>query len=225
MAFKPLTEGERPCVLFRAEHRSNTSLRDGYILPRERKDFGGATVNDFHNHLVGVRTATPFVSFGSWSRAMHWRRILQTQNRADIVIIAIWVKDLPGLYSAEDVAQQLGYPKSGSEPNRRATISAHHGEYLVEGGIKPDEYRILAIFEGGGLDRTVVFESRFCQITTTIPDGFFPGRRLGNALQDIQDEIWSRLGVRNEKKRDELVKAISGPPRGPLVARSFISRQ
>jgi hypothetical protein len=97
------------------------------------------------------------------------------------------------------------------------TISAHHDEYLVEGGIAPDEYRILAIFEGGGPDRTVVFESRFYQITTTIPDGFFPGRRSGNALQDIEDEVRSHLGVRNEKKRDELVKAISGSPRGPLV--------
>ncbi|KAL3437483.1 hypothetical protein BDV09DRAFT_192848 [Aspergillus tetrazonus] len=217
MAFQPLTEEERPCVLFRAEHRSNASLRDGYILPRARRGSGGATVNDFHNHLAGVRTATPFVSFGSWRRAMHWRQILQTQNRADIVIIAIWVKDLPNLYSAEDVARQLGYPESGSETDGGTTISAHHDEYLVEGGIAPDEYRILAIFEGGGPDRTVVFESRFYQIITTIPDEFFPGRRSGNALQDIEEEIWSHLGVRNEMKRDELVMAISRSPMGPLV--------
>ncbi|KAL4754366.1 hypothetical protein BDW72DRAFT_190228 [Aspergillus terricola var. indicus] len=133
---------------------------------------------------------------------------LQEENRADIVVIAIWVKDLPGLYSAEDVAKQLGYPESGPKTSQGTTISAHRDEYLVEGDIAPDEHRILTIFEGGGPDRTVVFESSFYQITTTIPDEVFPGRRSGNALQDVEDEVRYRLGVRD---------AISGSPRGPLM--------
>ncbi|KAL4736615.1 hypothetical protein BDV11DRAFT_193493 [Aspergillus similis] len=217
MAFQTLREKERPCVLFRAEHRGNSSLRDGYILPRALRANERVTVNDFHNHLAGVPTATPFVSFGKWRRAMNWHQVLQNQNRADIVIIAIWVKDLPGLYSAEDVAEQLGYPESEPGMNQGMTVSAHRDEYLVEGGIAPDEYRILAIFEGGGPDRTVIFESNLYHIKTTIPDEFFPGKRSGNALQDVDDEIRYRTGVQNERKRDELVKAISGSPRGPLM--------
>ncbi|KAL4985265.1 hypothetical protein BDW68DRAFT_165466 [Aspergillus falconensis] len=217
MAFQSLTEESRPCVIFRAEHRGNPSLRDRYILPRAPGAIGGATINDFNNHLAGAPVATPFVSFGTWGRAMRWRQVLQSQNQADIVVIAIWAKDLRGLYSAEDIAEQLGYPEFGPGTADGMTVSAHRNEYLVEGGISPDEYRILAVFEGGGPDRTVVFENRFYHITTTIPDEFFPGKRSGNALQDVEDEIVSHLGVRDDRKRDELVIAISGSPRGPLA--------
>lgn len=48
----------------------------------------------------------------------------------------------------------------------------HHDEYLVEGGIVADEYRILAVFEGGGMERDVVFECPFYRSPTTIPSEF-----------------------------------------------------
>jgi hypothetical protein len=51
---------------------------------------------------------------------------------------------------------------------------------------------------------------RSYQIETTIPRYFFPGKRSNNALEDIEDEIYSHSGIRDNTKRDELVKAITG---------------
>ena len=59
-----------------------------------------------------------------------------------------------------------------------------------------------------GRKRDVVFEYPLYRVPTTIPDGFFPGRRSNNALQDLGDEIYNRSGVRDDMKRDELVKSI-----------------
>lgn len=141
---------------------------------------------------------------------MRRREDLESEGEKDIVVIAVWAKNLAGVYSAEEVACRLGYSDTGLNPRRR--LRNHHDEYLVEGGIAADEYRILAVFEGGGPERNVVFEWPFYQISTTIPSEFFPGRRSDNALGDIGDEIYEYSGVRNDMKRDELVKAITGSP-------------
>lgn len=87
------------------------------------------------------------------------------------------------MYSAGDVAHQLEY-----SDNR---LHYHDGEYLVKGGIAADEYRILAVFQGGGPERTVVFElqSPAYTISTSIPGEFFPGQRSRDALRDVEDEI------------------------------------
>jgi hypothetical protein len=138
-----------------------------------------------------------------------WRRQqLESKGQRDIVLIAVWVKDLAGVYSAEEAACRLGYSDTG--PDHRRRLSHHRDEYLVEGGIAADEYRILAVFEGGGPERNVVFACRSYQIETTIPRDFFPGQRSNNALEDIEDEIYSHSGIRDNMKRDELVKAITG---------------
>lgn len=81
-----------------------------------------------------------------------------------------------------------------------------------KGGIAADEYRILAIFEGGGAERDVVFECPAYRISTTIPSGFFPERISNNALKDIGDEIYRYSGVRDDLKRDELLRSIIGRP-------------
>lgn len=78
-----------------------------------------------------------------------------------------------------------------------------------------DEYWILAVFEGGGKKRAgkgrdVVFEYPLYKAPTTIPDGFFPGRRSNNARQDLGDEIYRYSVVRDDMKRDELVKINHG---------------
>ncbi|KAL4934966.1 hypothetical protein BDV06DRAFT_234851 [Aspergillus oleicola] len=133
-------------------------------------------------------------------RAMQRRKTLEEEKETDIVVIAVWVEHLSGVYSAEEVAARLGYSDTGLDPRRK--LWHHRDEYLVEGGIAADEYRILAVFEGGGPEHDVVFECPFYRISATIPSGFFPGRRSNNALVDIEDEIYSH----------ELVKAINGTP-------------
>ncbi|EZF75419.1 hypothetical protein H105_03006 [Trichophyton soudanense CBS 452.61] len=76
-------------------------------------------------------------------------------------------------------------------------------------GIAPDEYRILAIFRGDGPERDIAFRHSFYTISTTIPSKFFPGRSSTDALRDIEDAIFARTRVRDDRKRDELVKAIN----------------
>lgn len=134
---------------------------------------------------------------------------LEMKDQKDIVVIAIWTEYLTSVYSAEQIASMLEYTDKG--PNERKVLRNHYDEYLVEGGIAADKYRILAVFEGGGPERDVVFEWPF-NWSTTIPSEFFPGRRSNSALEDIGDEIYSRSGVRDDMKRDELVKSIMGRP-------------
>ncbi|CDM32749.1 unnamed protein product [Penicillium roqueforti FM164] len=69
-------------------------------------------------------------------------------------MIAVWVEGLVGVYSAEEAASRLEYIDIGLGLRK----SPHYKEYLIEGGIATDEYRILAVFEGGGLEYDAVFE-------------------------------------------------------------------
>ncbi|KAL4789464.1 hypothetical protein BDV19DRAFT_397021 [Aspergillus venezuelensis] len=141
-----------------------------------------------------------------------WRqwKTLEEEGKTNIVVIAVWVEHVSGVYSAEKVAARLGYSNTGLDPHRK--LWHHRGEYLVKGGIAADEYRILAVFKGGGPEHDVVFKCPFYQISATIPSGFFPGRRSNNALVEIEDEIYSYSGVHDDMKRDELVKAITRTP-------------
>ncbi|KAE8400819.1 hypothetical protein BDV37DRAFT_296696 [Aspergillus pseudonomiae] len=187
MFFHPLPADATPWVLFRAVARST----DQCYLHARRTSGGPLSLQDFDNYLSWeTEWHTPFISFGTWRRAMAQRKYLESTRERDIVVIAVWTKGLASVYSAE-------------EPYR--------DEYLVEGCIAADEYRILAIFEGGGTERDVVFECLFIyQASTTIPNEFFPGRRSSNALEDIEDEIYYYSGVRNDMKRDVLVQVITG---------------
>ncbi|KAL4951595.1 hypothetical protein BDW69DRAFT_36653 [Aspergillus filifer] len=205
-----LSDHAKPSLLFRAECSSNTSFREGYLCARRMIYEGPPSQQEFDDQLSWNQKRTRFLSFGTWKRAMQRRKTLEEERETDIVVIAVWVEHLSGVYSAEKVAARLGYSDTGLDPHRK--LWHHRGEYLVEGGIAADEYRILAVFEGGGPEHDVVFECPFYQIPATIPSGFFPGRILNNALVDIEDEIYSRSGVRDDMKRDELVKAITGTP-------------
>lgn len=127
---------------------------------------------------------------------MQRRKTLEREGKTDIVVIAVWVKGLAGVYSAEEAASRLGYSDTGLQRK----ICHHRDEYLVEGGIVDTEYRVLAIFEGGGPPRNIVFECSFYWIPATLPSGFFPGQRSHNALRGIEDEIYSHSGVRDDMK-------------------------
>jgi hypothetical protein len=141
---------------------------------------------------------------------MKRRETLENDGRRDIVVIAVWVENLTGVYSAEEAACKLGY--SETEPDPRRKLRHHRDEYLIEGGIVADEYRILAVFEGAGPEREVVFACPSYQISATIPIELFPGKGSSNALADIENEIYRRSGVRDNEKRNAFVKAFTGSP-------------
>ncbi|KAL5042241.1 hypothetical protein BDW71DRAFT_217091 [Aspergillus fruticulosus] len=118
---------------------------------------------------------------------------LEKKGERDVVVIAVWAKGLAGVYSAEEAATKLGYSDTGLD--RRRKLWHHRDEYL-----------------GGGTEHEIVFECPLYQVPAMIPSGFFPGRRSGNALQDIACEIYSHSGAFDDMKRDELVKAITRNP-------------
>lgn len=145
MFFSLSADAKPPSILFRAECSANTSFREGYLCAR-RTIYGGAPLwQDFNDHLSWKRKPTRFLSFfSSWGRAMKRREDLENEGGKDIVLIAVWAKNLAGVYSTEEVAHRLGYSDAGLNPRRR--LRNHHDEYLVEGGIAADEYRILAFW-------------------------------------------------------------------------------
>ncbi|PYH52386.1 uncharacterized protein BO96DRAFT_437954 [Aspergillus niger CBS 101883] len=210
MSVRPLSDNAKPSVLFRAESGSNTNFREGYLCARRTIYEDPPSWQEFDNHLSWKRKYTRFLSFGTWKRAMQRLKNLESKGERNVVMIAVWVKGLAGVYSAEEAASGLGYSDTGRD--RRRKLWHHRDEYLVEGGIAADEYRILAVFEGGGPEHEIVFECPLYRVPAMIPSGFFPGRRSGNALQDIVDEIYSHSGVFDDMKRDELVKAITRNP-------------
>ncbi|CEL06333.1 hypothetical protein ASPCAL07439 [Aspergillus calidoustus] len=211
MDLQPPSAVEISPVIYRTECRANRSLERGSMFARRTAHGNAPTWRDFDNHLACVPRPTGLLSFtNNFRRALQRRELLERRGQRDIVVIAVWAKDLTGVYDAEEVASLLGYSDTGSDPCRKRRD--HHDEYIIEGGILADEYRILAIFNGSGMQRDVVFECSLYKSSTTIPYGFFPGHRSPNALQDLGDEIHYRTGVRDDLKRDELVKSIMGRP-------------
>ncbi|KAJ9224384.1 hypothetical protein DTO169C6_3215 [Paecilomyces variotii] len=167
MNFYPLSADEKPSILFRVEYRGNRSVnRRGDLCARRTTHGGAPRWFDFDNHLSWTQMPTGLLSFSSsWGRTMKRRKRFEIQGRQDIVVIAVWAKGLTGVYSAQSVASMLGYSDTGTDPRRR--IQHHRDEYLVESGIAADEYCILAVFEGGGKDRDVVFEYPLYKTRTT----------------------------------------------------------
>ncbi|RAK79180.1 uncharacterized protein BO72DRAFT_400561 [Aspergillus fijiensis CBS 313.89] len=202
MTVQPLSGNSKPLVLFRAECERNSSFIEGYVCARRTNYEGPPSLQEFDDHLSWRRVPTRFLSFGTWKRALQRRKQLENELEENIVVIAVWAEHMTRVFSAKEAATRLAY----RDPE------LYGEEYLVEGGIVADDYRVLAVFEGGGPARNVVFAWPFYEASTTIPSEFFPGLRSHNALEDIADEIYSRLGVRDDRKRDELVKAILGSP-------------
>lgn len=100
------------------------------------------------NHLSWKPVRTPFVSFfRSWERALKWREHLIERKGKGIMIVAVWLKDLSGVYNAYNIAQCLiDHQGPSSSSGLRRNLAYFRGELLVQGGIDYTEYRILACF-------------------------------------------------------------------------------
>jgi hypothetical protein len=63
------------------------------------------------------------------------------------MIVAVWLKDLSGVYNAYNIAQCLiDHQGPSSSSGLRRNLAYFRGELLVQGGIDYTEYRILACF-------------------------------------------------------------------------------
>lgn len=93
------------------------------------------------DHLSWRRPGGPFISFfTSWNAALHWRQWMIKQGATEVVIVAVWLEGLPGIYDAFMMARALGFK------NQRLDRFLY--EVLVYGGVSADSYRVLAMFHG-----------------------------------------------------------------------------
>jgi hypothetical protein len=132
---------------------------------------------------------------------------LLERSAKDVVIIAVWAKDMVDVYDAGDVAAALGY-NDNSQDNRRK-LRNHRYEYLVYGGINADDYRILVIFDGGGPERLVPLRSLHYSVEARIPGDFARDVTPQNASRELLVEIHCNTGVTNYAWHDQLVSCMS----------------
>ncbi|WXC51015.1 hypothetical protein QX201_010720 [Fusarium graminearum] len=146
MAFN-LQGYHRPCDIgFRVESHGNHRLQNcrfdehGDIIARDPLRPGNAQA--CRDHLLWKRRGGPFVSFFTdWNAALRRRKWVVEEGATQVVIVAIWLKGLSGIYDAFEIANSLGLKKPG-----KPDLFRH--EVLIHGGISADSYRILAMFPG-----------------------------------------------------------------------------
>ncbi|KAK7575396.1 hypothetical protein V3481_017356 [Fusarium oxysporum f. sp. vasinfectum] len=152
-------------------------------------------------------TDTPFISFfNSWEKAKRKRKQILRMGARNVIIIAVWLKNKPFVYSAYDFAIDHGFPDD--------QVRCHEGEYLVYGGIPAEEYRILACFRGDNLldeelDLTP-FVSAPWKYRVSIPAGSLPIPANTSGAEALKMELYSLTGVLNDLKFFLLVLSLSG---------------
>ncbi|EWG49590.1 hypothetical protein FVEG_09078 [Fusarium verticillioides 7600] len=211
---RQLPEAVDALIGFRVECHDNINLSS--IRPRcyiSDDDFWQAA----ESHLSWKPVRTPFVSFfRSWERALKWRKRLIKRKGKGIMIVAVWLKDLSGVYDAYNIAQCLidhQGPSSSSE--LREKLDYFRGELLVQGGIDYTEYRILACFQGDNpeIERRPIsplLKSPERSLAMSIPRGTLSiyGKSNLSITQQLECEMLSLTGVRNDVKLCVLVLAM-----------------
>ncbi|KAF5614394.1 uncharacterized protein FSUBG_274 [Fusarium subglutinans] len=168
-------------------------------------------------HLLWKRIRTPFVSFfRSWERALNWRKHLIEKGGRGIMIVAVWLKDLSGVYDAYNIAQRLLACQGPMSSNGlRRNLDKFRGELLVQGGIDYMGYRIMACFQGDNpeIERQSIspllgFPEH--KLTVDIPRGTLPvyGNSKLSIAQKLEYEMLSLTGVRNDAKLCVLILAM-----------------
>ncbi|KAF5000175.1 hypothetical protein FGRMN_1989 [Fusarium graminum] len=192
-----LNEGDllpHGCVL-------TTSYREGF---REAAD----------SHLTWKkRYDSPFISFfRSWDKAMGWRKWMIKNGGKDIVIVAVWLGGLT-VYDAYAVARWLGYPPEPwqYDPERRC-IRYHSDELLLLGGIRAEDYRVLACFYVNGLETERALLSPLNNGNVLIPRNGLAtfGNTNLTASERLAHEMYSLTGVWDSTKLSRLIQAMCG---------------
>ncbi|KAF5691217.1 hypothetical protein FDENT_3563 [Fusarium denticulatum] len=197
---------------FASEHAINfSSIRPRCYISDD--DFWQAA----EDHLLWDRIRTPFVSFfRSWERALKWRKHLIGRGGREITIVAVWLKDLSGVYDAYNIAQRLVARQDPNSSSRlRRNLDNYRGELLVQGGIDYTEYRILACFKGDSpkIERRYISPMlKFPEqrLSVYIPRGTLPiyGNSNLSVTQQLEYEMLSLTGVRSDVKLCLLVLAM-----------------
>ncbi|KAI8648836.1 hypothetical protein NCS56_01499600 [Fusarium sp. Ph1] len=154
------------------------------------------------DHLRWWRLEGPFISFSTnWNTALRRRRrmIEQEQGATEVLIVAVWLKGLPGVYDAFSIADALNI----ESPDR----FLH--EVLIHGGISADSYRILAILHGIQTTEDVALSVDGMAMMANMPGDFIAGvqrttligiRQLPDPTDRLRDEIYALTGTRDDAK-------------------------
>lgn len=214
MAFN-LQKFHRPCDIgFRVEVHDNHRLRnctfDEYGNMRARNPLRPGDAQACRDHLKWPRLeGGPFVSFfTSWNAALRRRQWMIERGATEVVIVAVWLKDLPGIYDAFAIARVLGLEK----------LDLFLYEVLIHGGISADSYRILAMFHG--IQSTVDVALCVARMTmmAEVPGDFIAGvqvrtpictRQLPDLTVRLRDEIYMHAGKRDDAKFFPLILSMA----------------
>lgn len=142
------------------------------------------------------------------------KRFIDEDRAKNVVVIAVWLEGLE-VYNAYDIARHLHM----NHPEQ------HLDEFLLQGSICADSYRILAMFHGTHELEDVVLSLPDCTFEATIPGGFARStqtsticmRTLRNATGDFQDELYSLTGNIGGAKLDSLLRSVGGPNMAHLM--------
>jgi len=129
------------------------------------------------------------------------------QGAQSVVVIAVWLDGLE-VYDAYDIARHL----SMDRPEQ------HLGEFLLQGTIWADSYRILAMFYGNLPLEDVALSTQGWIFEASLPGGFtrytqtaiIDTRTPRDVTKDLEDEIYSFTGTRGGVKLDCLLRSICG---------------
>lgn len=121
------------------------------------------------------------------------------EGAKEVLIVAVWLQDLPGIYDALSIAQALGLQN----------IDPFLNEIWVHGGISADSYRMLAIFRGTEITEEVALRVDGLTMMVKMPGGFIRRDRTRShngvqmrpdATDALREEIQSCTGVVNDFK-------------------------
>jgi hypothetical protein len=171
----------------------------------------------FDDHLSWAHRPTPFISFfNNWGQALARRRWLLEEGANNVTIIAVWVKDLHYVHDAYDIATALRYTDDNRDgarqPRQPRQLRHHFGEFLVEGGIRADDYRILATFDGDGPERLVSLSIPRLRVEVMVPGDFAQSAMASTPTQKLEDEVYSCTGVKCNQKFERLVCRMGNVP-------------
>lgn len=227
--FAPPPQPVDELIGFRVECHSGNSL---YINVHRMNNNGSISPHALPNkslfwrhaddHLSWKHKDTPFLSFfRSWKRVMDWREKRITGGTKQVRIIAVFLKGLPHVYNAYEVARLLGYPSyPNPQPGIRRRLENHLDELLVHDGIGGCSYRVLACFEGDTLNTEnislsplvndqIVNGERFL-FDTTIPRGSLWTVSDNTTTERLMDEIHRCTGAPDDFKLCALVLRMCG---------------
>ncbi|KAI9862065.1 MAG: hypothetical protein M1813_004837 [Trichoglossum hirsutum] len=120
------------------------------------------------------------------------------------------VKDLHYVHDAYDIASALWY-KDDNRDRRRQRCN-HFGEFLVEGRIRADDYRILAAFDGDEPERLVSLSTPRLQVEVMVPGDFAQSATASRPTQKLEDEVYSCTGGKGNQKFERLVHCMGNVP-------------